>query len=33
VYLKKEKIGEGNGTSKKKAQESAAQNAYKTLIS
>ena len=33
VYLKTEKIGEWSGTSKKKAQESAAENAYQILIS
>lgn len=33
VFLKNEKIGEWNGSSKKKAQESAAENAYKQLIS
>ena len=31
VFLKKEKIGEGTGSSKKKAQESAAENAYKAI--
>jgi ribonuclease-3 len=33
VYLKTEKIGEWTGTSKKKAQESAAENAYTLLTS
>ncbi|MDA9128910.1 ribonuclease III [Candidatus Gracilibacteria bacterium] len=33
VFLKTQKIGEGTGSSKKKAQESAAENAYSLLIS
>lgn len=32
VFLKTQKIGEGTGSSKKKAQESAAENAYTILI-